>query len=193
MHGGKPLFPLAASRYAFPIDQKYVMNRTAVLYALTSAALFGLSTPAAKFLVGSIHPVTLAGLLYCGAGIGVAALRRIMPSVVTGAPETRLSRADLPWLTAAIAAGGILGPLLLMFGLTRTDAATASLLLTLEGVANCSDGVVHFPRELRPSYRNWDGQPSRGRRRTVVVRGTELSQYSGAARYRWCMCVVGAR
>jgi drug/metabolite transporter (DMT)-like permease len=43
------------------------MNRTAVLYALTSAALFGLSTPAAKVLVGSIQPVTLAGLLYCAA------------------------------------------------------------------------------------------------------------------------------
>jgi hypothetical protein len=42
------------------------MNRTAVIYALLSAALFGVSTPAAKLLVGSIHPVTLAGLLYCG-------------------------------------------------------------------------------------------------------------------------------
>src|SRR5215813_4809928 len=111
------------------------MNRTAVFYALISAALFGVSTPAAKFLVGSIHPVTLAGLLYCGAGIGVSALRRIVPSIVAGAPETALSRADLPWLAAAIGAGGILGPLLLMFGLARTDAATASLLLTLEGVA----------------------------------------------------------
>jgi multidrug transporter EmrE-like cation transporter len=37
------------------------MNRTAVLYALISAALFGVSTPAAKLLIGSIHPVTLAG------------------------------------------------------------------------------------------------------------------------------------
>jgi hypothetical protein len=56
------------------------MNRTAVLYALFSAALFGVSTPAAKVLVGSIHPATLAGLLYCGAGMGVAALRRILPA-----------------------------------------------------------------------------------------------------------------
>jgi len=111
------------------------MNRTAVFYALISAALFGVSTPAAKFLIGSIHPVTLAGLLYCGAGIGVAAWRRIVPSIVAGAPETGLTRADLPWLATAIAAGGILGPLLLMLGLARMDAATASLLLTLEGAA----------------------------------------------------------
>ena len=31
--------------------------------------------------------------------------------------------------------GGIIGPILLMVGLARTEAATASLLLTLEGVA----------------------------------------------------------
>jgi hypothetical protein len=55
------------------------MNRTAVLYALLSAALFGASTPAAKFLVGSVYPAMLAGLLYCGAGIGIATLRRVLP------------------------------------------------------------------------------------------------------------------
>ena len=111
------------------------MNRTAVIYALASAALFGVSTPAAKLLIGSIYPVTLAGLLYCGAGIGVAALRRMLPSIVTGAPEVSVARAELPWLAGAIGAGGVLGPLLLMFGLARTDAAAASLLLTLEGAA----------------------------------------------------------
>src|SRR5262249_40140942 len=111
------------------------MNRTAVVYALLSAALFGVSTPAAKFLVGSIHPVTLAGLLYCGAGVGLAVLKRLLPSIVTGAPEVAVSLAELPWLAGAIGAGGVLGPLLLMFGLSRTEAATASLLLTLEGAA----------------------------------------------------------
>src|ERR1700752_5038012 len=107
------------------------MNRTAVLYALISAALFGVSTPAAKLLVGSIHPALLAGLLYCGAGIGIAVLRRVLPSIVERAPEVARSRADLPWLAGAIAAGGVIGPLLLMAGLARTDAAAASLLLTL--------------------------------------------------------------
>jgi hypothetical protein len=45
------------------------MNRTAALYALLSAALFGVSTPAAKVLVGTVDPILLAGLLYCGAGV----------------------------------------------------------------------------------------------------------------------------
>jgi drug/metabolite transporter (DMT)-like permease len=120
------------------------MNRTAVLYALLSAVLFGVSTPVAKFLIGSIDPVTLAGLLYCGAGVGLAILRRILPSIVTGAPEVAVSRAELPWLAGAIGAGGVVGPLLLMFGLARTDAATASLLLTLEGAATALMGGLGF-------------------------------------------------
>ena len=113
------------------------MNRHAVALALLSAALFGVSTPAAKALLGAIDPTVLAGLLYCGAGLGVAVLRRIAkPLLMPGAPaEARLTLVDAPWLAGAIVAGGIIGPVLLMIGLARTDAAAASLLLTLEGVA----------------------------------------------------------
>jgi drug/metabolite transporter (DMT)-like permease len=113
------------------------MNNRAVLLALLSAALFGVSTPAAKGLLSVVDPNILAGLFYCGAGFGVALLRRFMlPLIVPNAlSEAALGRRDWPWLGAAIAAGGVAGPILLMFGLERTDASTASLLLTLEGVA----------------------------------------------------------
>ena len=107
------------------------MQRTAIFYALASAALFGASTPLAKLLVGEVQPLALAGLLYLGSGIGLLAwflLRK------RGERATNLSRADLPWLAGAILAGGVLGPALLMYGLTRTDGATASLLLNLEAV-----------------------------------------------------------
>src|SRR5437763_12303977 len=108
----------------------------AVLHALASAALFGLSMPTAKVLLGTIHPAILAGLLYSGAGVGVGSLRRLGPRVFgPKARQASRQRKDLPWLAAAIAAGGVVGPLLLMFGLARTDAATASLLLALEGAA----------------------------------------------------------
>jgi drug/metabolite transporter (DMT)-like permease len=165
---GSLLFPLPPPRYAIPLN---TMNRTAVLYALISAALFGVSTPAAKVLVGSIHPVTLAGLLYCGAGVGVAALRRFLPAAVSGAPETSLARADMPWLAAAIGAGGILGPLLLMFGLTRTDAATASLLLTLEGVATALIAWFIF-------HENFDRRIAIGM--ASLVAGAAILSWSGA-------------
>jgi drug/metabolite transporter (DMT)-like permease len=147
------------------------MNRTSVVYALISAALFGLSTPAAKLLVGSIHPVTLAGLLYCGAGIGVAGLRRIVPSAVTGAPEIAVSRVELPWLAAAIGAGGILGPLLLMLGLARTNAATASLLLTLEGVVTALMAWFIF-------HENFDRRIAIGM--ASIVAGAAVLSWSGA-------------
>ena len=112
------------------------MNQRAVLLALLSAALFGVSTPAAKLLLGTTHPALLAGLLYCGAGLGVAVLRRAWRAARQSAPsEAALQRHDLPWLAGAIVAGGILGPVLLMAGLQRTDASSALLLLTLEGVA----------------------------------------------------------
>jgi drug/metabolite transporter (DMT)-like permease len=113
------------------------MNRRAILYALASAALFGASTPVAKVLLGAIHPAVLAGLLYCGAGVGITFLRRLAPAVLpaSDALQVPLNQKDFAWLAGAIAAGGVAGPLLLMFGLARTDAATASLLLTLEGAA----------------------------------------------------------
>lgn len=113
------------------------MNHHAVILAFISAALFGFSTPAAKALLGSIDPAVLAGLLYCGAGIGIALVRRIAKPLIApdATIEAPLSATDMPWLAGAIVAGGIVGPLLLMVGLSHTDAAAASLLLTLEGVA----------------------------------------------------------
>ena len=110
-------------------------NRNAVLYALLSAALFGVSTPAAKSLIGTIDPILLAGLLYCGAGIGLTVLRLAHLVFAPAGSEQSLRRQDFPWLAGAIVAGGVAGPVLLMLGLARTDASAASLLLTLEGVA----------------------------------------------------------
>ena len=43
-----------------------------VAYALGAAVLFGASTPFAKLLLGGVDPWLMAGVLYCGAGIGLA-------------------------------------------------------------------------------------------------------------------------
>jgi drug/metabolite transporter (DMT)-like permease len=105
-----------------------------ILQALAAAALFGLSTPLAKVLTGSIAPVLLAGLLYAGSGLGLSLwmlLRRLRAKPSSEAP---LVRRDVPWLAGAVLFGGVLGPLLLMLGLSRTPASTASLLLNLEAV-----------------------------------------------------------
>jgi drug/metabolite transporter (DMT)-like permease len=106
------------------------------LLALGAAALFGASTPLAKLLLGELPPVGLAGLLYLGSGIGLLVVR-LLRRAVEGAPVAReapLSRRDLPWLLGAVAAGGVVAPVLLFWGLRGTDASAASLLLNLEGI-----------------------------------------------------------
>lgn len=112
--------------------------------ALISAVLFGATAPLSKILLGSISPLLLAGLLYLGAGVGLAlvvALRRIRSNATSEAP---LRGKDIPWLLAAIGAGGVVGPMLLMFGLFITSASNAALLLNLEGVATLAIAWVIF-------------------------------------------------
>lgn len=103
----------------------------AVLAALGAAALFGASTPFAKLLVGGLSPFLLAGLLYLGSGLGLTAVRLYRDR---GWKTPGLPASEWPWLLGAIAAGGVVGPVLLMAGLALTEAATASLLLNLEAV-----------------------------------------------------------
>lgn len=100
-----------------------------ILSALAAAFLFGMGTPVAKLLLGPADPWLLAGLLYLGSGLGLALwrlLRRAGPSHL-GSGETK-------WLAGAILAGGIVAPVLLMWGLSRMPASSAALLLNAEGV-----------------------------------------------------------
>ena len=105
------------------------MGRVSVLYALVSAALFGLATPLAKLLIGDVAPEMLAAIFYLAAGVGLGVFRAAIRH-----GDTPLTRRDLPWLAGAILAGGVGGPILMMLGLARAEASMASLLLTLEGV-----------------------------------------------------------
>jgi len=103
-----------------------------VWLALLAAALFGASTPLAKALLADTRPQLLAGLLYLGSGVGLLLVWLIRQRGMR--PEASLSRADFPWLAGAIAFGGVIGPILLMYGLLSTPASSASLLLNLEAV-----------------------------------------------------------
>ena len=104
---------------------------TSVIYALAAAALFGASTPLAKMLGTEVSPVMLAGLLYLGSGVGLLLVRCFRDR---GWKRSGLSASEWPWLLGAIVFGGILGPVALMYGLTLTSGATASLMLNLEPV-----------------------------------------------------------
>ena len=107
-------------------------SRGGIGLALLAAVLFGASAPLAKLLLRDASPQLLAGLLYAGSGLGLSVVWLLRRG--RAAAEARLTRRDAPWLAGAIAAGGVLGPVLLMAGLARTPASSASLLLNLEGV-----------------------------------------------------------
>lgn len=153
--------------------------------ALLSAVLFGLTTPLAKQLLVGTPPLLVAGLLYLGSGIGLTAWILI---VDRGKFSLGVARADWPWLCGAIIAGGVIAPALLMFGLSRTDAATSSLLLNLEVVLTAVLAWVVF-REAT-SLRVVLGF-------VAILAGCLLLSYSretfsGAATLAPLMAIVGA-
>jgi drug/metabolite transporter (DMT)-like permease len=140
--------------------------------ALGSALLFGASTPFAKLLLDATDPVVLAGLLYIGAGVGLALVLVVRDAVSEPSRGKTLSiaRVERPWLAGMILAGGVAGPVLLMLGLDRSDAATASLLLNVEGLATMAIAWVVF-RE------NVDRRLFLGA--TAILAGAVLLSWSG--------------
>ena len=132
------------------------------LFALAAAILFGASTPIAKLLLGITDPLLLAGLLYLGSGVGLGLVKIGRRSLGLGRSEAPLRAHDLRWLAAIVLFGGILGPALLMCGLTRTAASTGSLLLNTEGLATMAIAWVVFSGECRPpDIRRRPGDPCR--------------------------------
>lgn len=101
----------------------------AIGVALSAAILFGVGTPFAKMLLGETSPWLLAGLLYLGSGLGLALLR-----LARRAPPVVMVAGERGWLAGAVAAGGLVGPVLLMWGLSAMPASGAALLLNAEGV-----------------------------------------------------------
>lgn len=112
---------------------KYGLGQPGILAALGAALLFGAGTPLAKALLDTVDPWLLAGLLYLGSGLALAAYRHLRH-----ARAARLPRDEVLWFAAAILAGGVAGPVLLMVGLTGMPASKASLLLNAESVFTAS-------------------------------------------------------
>lgn len=107
-----------------------------------AAVLFGASAPAASVLAGDMPALVLAGLLYLGAAVAVA------PAVVRHHPNVTALSAGWRPLAVAVVFGGALGPMLLVAGLARTSAATASLLLNFELVATILLAATLFREHL---------------------------------------------
>lgn len=154
---------------------------TGVGAALLAAALFGAGTPLAKALMGGVGPWMLAGLLYLGSGLGLGGLRWFRR-----ARSARLEPGAWPWLAGAVAAGGVVGPVLLMFGLSRMPASGASLLLNAEGVFTALLAWFAFKE-------NFDRRIALGM--LAIVAGAAVLSWPGEARFGalWpALAVLGA-
>jgi drug/metabolite transporter (DMT)-like permease len=149
--------------------------------ALLAAALFGAGTPLAKHLMTGVGPWMLAGLLYLGSGLGLAAWR-----LLRRAPGVHLAAGEWPWLAGAVAAGGVVGPVLLMLGLSGMPASGASLLLNAEAVFTALLAWFAFKE-------NVDGRIALGM--LAIVAGALVLAWPGDARFgsAWpCVAVLGA-
>jgi drug/metabolite transporter (DMT)-like permease len=120
------------------------MKTAPVLWCLAAAALFGASTPASKWLMGeALGPLTLAGLLYLGAGLFT------LPTAFSGgSPARRRDPANLRRLLGAVVFGGLLGPVALLAGLRLAPAASVSLWLNLETTATALLAWAFFKENM---------------------------------------------
>jgi drug/metabolite transporter (DMT)-like permease len=117
-------------------------TRHGIPLALGAGILFGLSAPLSKLIVASMDPVALAGSLYLGAFIAVSAGRLL--GVTRGLQSEPLRRSDVRYVLTMIAVGGVMAPVLLMFGVRAASGFTASLLLNLEGVTTALIAWLFF-------------------------------------------------
>jgi drug/metabolite transporter (DMT)-like permease len=157
------------------------LRQPGVAAALAAALLFGAGTPLAKMLLDSVSPWLLAGLLYMGSGVGLTLYR-----AAVRAPAFHLPPPERWALAGAVLAGGVIGPVLLMFGLLNGRASDASMLLNAEGVFTSLLAWFVF-RE------NVDRRIAAGM--LAIVAGALVLSWPGNARLSgaWSsLCVLGA-
>jgi drug/metabolite transporter (DMT)-like permease len=163
------------------MNRPYRLRQPGVSAALVAALLFGAGTPLAKWLLSEVSPWLLAALLYLGSGLGLSVYRW-----VRGSPGVKPAPSEWLWLAGAILAGGVVGPVLLMLGLTGMPASGASLLLNAEGVFTALLAWFAF-RE------NFDRRIALGM--AAIVLGAVVLSWPGDARFSgfWpALAVVGA-
>ncbi|MES2191019.1 MAG: EamA family transporter [Pseudomonadota bacterium] len=157
------------------------LTQPGVLATLVAAILFGAGTPLSKMLLAQTSPWLLAALLYLGSGLGLFILRTFRK-----AESVRLPAGEWKWLAGAVCAGGVVGPVLLMYGLSGMPASGASLLLNAEGVLTALIAWFVFKE-------NFDRRIALGM--LAIVAGGVVLSWPGDARFGslWpAMAVTGA-
>jgi drug/metabolite transporter (DMT)-like permease len=105
---------------------------------------------------------------------------------VIRAPAVRIPRSEIWWLAGAVFAGGVVAPVLLMFGLTGMPASGASLLLNAEGVFTALLAWFAFKE-------NFDRRIALGM--AAIVAGAMILSWPGAVQFAglWpALAILGA-
>lgn len=125
-----------------------------IFLAVLAAGLYALNAPFSKLLLAYLPSTLMAGFLYIGAGLGMIAIALIKKAAGGSETESRLTRQELPYTIAMILLD-IAAPICLLFGLTMTTAANASLLNNFEIVATAVIALLIFREAISP--RLWLG------------------------------------
>lgn len=115
-------------------------KKMAIVLAILAAALYAINVPISKILLKHVDETMMAALLYLGAGIGIAIFQQVIKK---GSIEEPLTRKELPY-TIGMVVLDIIAPILLMFGISKTNAANVSLLNNFEIVATSLIALVVF-------------------------------------------------
>ncbi len=121
-----------------------------IIYALAAAVFYALNVPCSKILLAKVPPVSMAGLLYIGAGLGVAIL--YLFKFKKEKKDDRLCKSDLPYVVGMVLLD-IIAPILLMLGVRIGTSANASLLGNFEIVATTLIALLLFKEKV--SWRLW--------------------------------------
>ena len=126
-----------------------LMNKPrAIVYAILAAVFYAVNIPVSKLLLNHIGAMTMAALLYLGAGIGIG----IVSLFDRKEKREKLNRKDLPFVIGMIVLD-IAAPILLMLGLSMGFASNASLLGNFEIVATALIALAIFKETV--SKRLW--------------------------------------
>lgn len=120
-------------------------NKTfiAIFYAILAAIFYGFSSPLSKLLLNYISPYMMSSYLYFGAGLGMLIFVLLNKKQRPVSITQNFVKKDVIYIILMIILD-ILAPILLMLGLLKTNASTASLLNNFEIVFTAIIAMIFF-------------------------------------------------
>jgi len=127
-------------------------RKKGIVCAVLAAVFYALNAPVSKLLLDRVSPSMMAAFLYLGCGMGMSVVEFLGRGRENREPG--LTRKDLPYTLAMIVLD-IAAPIALMIGISRTSAASASLLNNFEIVATSLIALLLFGERI--SAKLWRG------------------------------------